>query len=82
MKAIYLNKKAGAESLIFGDMPKPQPDDGEVLVKVHATAIAPAEFQWFPTFNTPSGKPGAFPMLLNPGDAFTNPLHGVQYQFG
>lgn len=65
MKAIYLNQKGGPESLLFGDIAKPQPKPGEVLVKVHATAITPAEFQWFPTFNTPSGEARPFPIVLS-----------------
>jgi NADPH2:quinone reductase len=39
MKAVYLDKKQGAESLVFGDLPRPVPGTGEVLVKVHATGI-------------------------------------------
>jgi NADPH:quinone reductase-like Zn-dependent oxidoreductase len=65
MKAIYLNQKAGAESLVFGEIPKPQPKTGEVLIKVHATAITPTEFQWFPTFNTPTGEARPFPIVLS-----------------
>ena len=65
MKAIYLNQKTGAESLIFGDMVKPQPKAGEVLVKVHATAITPTELQWYPTFHTSSGEPRPFPIVLS-----------------
>jgi len=65
MKATYLNKQAGAESLLFGEIAKPQPNAGEVLIKVHATAITPTEFQWYPTFNTPSGEPRPFPIVLS-----------------
>jgi len=64
MKVIYLNQKAGPESLVFGDLPQPAPKEGEVLVKVHATAITPTEFQWYPTFNTPSGELRPFPVVL------------------
>src|SRR5262245_8044053 len=63
MKAVYLDKKAGAESLIFGDLPKPRAAKGEVVVQVQATAITPTEFQWFPTFNTKDGKPRPFPIV-------------------
>jgi len=65
MKAMYLDKKAGAESLIEGQIPPPSPATGEVLVKVHATAITPTEFQWSPTFNKPSGEPRPFPIVLS-----------------
>lgn len=64
MKALYLNQKGGAESLLLGELPAPQPGPGEVLVKVHATAVTPTEFEWFPTFNTPAGTPRPFPIVL------------------
>lgn len=65
MKAIYLNQKGGAESLTFGDLPQPQLQSGEVLVKIHATAITPTELQWYPTFHTPTGEPRPFPIVLS-----------------
>ena len=65
MKAIYLPKKGGAETLTFGEIPRPVPTEGEVLVKVHATAVMPTELQWDPTFNTPSGQPRQFPIVLS-----------------
>ncbi|MDB6064874.1 MAG: Alcohol dehydrogenase zinc-binding domain protein [Pedosphaera sp.] len=65
MKAMYLNRKAGAESLILGEIPQPLPRTGEVLVKVHATAVTPTELQWYPTFNTQSGEPRPFPIVLS-----------------
>jgi NADPH:quinone reductase-like Zn-dependent oxidoreductase len=65
MKAIYLETKAGPEALIYGELPRPQPNAGEVLVKVHATAVTPTELQWFPTWHTPSGNPRPFPIILS-----------------
>ena len=64
MKAAYLQKKSGADSLALGDLQQPRPRAREVLVKVHATAITPTEFQWYPTFNTPQGVSRAFPIVL------------------
>ncbi|EEF59733.1 NADP-dependent oxidoreductase [Pedosphaera parvula] len=65
MKAIYLEKKTGHKSIILGDIPQPYPREGEALIKVHATGIMPTEFRWFPTFNTPEGKPRRFPIVLS-----------------
>jgi NADPH:quinone reductase-like Zn-dependent oxidoreductase len=65
MKAAYLDKKAGAESLVIGELLRPAPAIGEVLVKVHATAITPTELQWYPTFNTSSGESRPFPIVLS-----------------
>ena len=64
MKAMYLDRKGGAESLISGEILRPHPGAGQVLVKVHATAIMPAEVQWSPTFQTRSGGPRNFPIVL------------------
>lgn len=65
MKAAFLESIAGAESLILGNLSKPVPAAGEVLVKVHATAVTPTELQWYPTFNTRSGEPRPFPVVLS-----------------
>jgi NADPH:quinone reductase-like Zn-dependent oxidoreductase len=65
MNAIYLEKKAGADALTAGQIPRPNPRPGEILIKVHATAIMPTELNWMPTFNTPSGQPRPFPVVLS-----------------
>lgn len=65
MKAIYLQKKGGADSLVEGDLPRPNPKAGEILIKVHSTAVTPTEFQWFPTFQTKSGDARPFPIVLS-----------------
>jgi len=65
MKAIFLEKKGGADALVSGEIPRPTPRSGEALVKVHATAIMPTEFAWTPTFNTALGAPRPFPIVLS-----------------
>lgn len=65
MKAIYLEKKAGAESLISGEIPRPGPKAGEALIKVFATAVMPTELHWMPTFSQSSGQPRPFPIVLS-----------------
>jgi NADPH:quinone reductase-like Zn-dependent oxidoreductase len=65
MKAIYLERKAGAEALVAGDIPRPNPRSGEMLIRVHATAVMPTELNWKPTFNTSSGQPRSFPIVLS-----------------
>ena len=65
MKAMFLNKEAGADSLVEGQLPPPKPATGEVLVKVHATAVTPTELQWSPTFKERSGEPRPFPIVLS-----------------
>ncbi|HTI71776.1 MAG TPA: NADP-dependent oxidoreductase [Candidatus Limnocylindria bacterium] len=65
MKAAYLVTQSGPDSLIYGEVPKPSPRAGEVLVKVHATAVMPTELLWYPTFKLPSGEPRSFPVILS-----------------
>jgi len=65
MKAIYLEKKGGAESLGSGEISKPSPKAGEVLIKVYATTVMPTELHWVPTFQKQSGEPRAFPIVLS-----------------
>ncbi|HEX4266222.1 MAG TPA: NADP-dependent oxidoreductase [Verrucomicrobiae bacterium] len=65
MNAIYLGKKAGPEALVLGEIPRPTPNAGEVLIKVYATAVMPTELNWEPTFNQPSGAPRPFPIVLS-----------------
>jgi NADPH:quinone reductase-like Zn-dependent oxidoreductase len=64
MKAVYLAKKGGTDSLISGQIEQPEPNAGQLLVKVCATAIIPDEVQWSPTFQTKSGDPRPFPIVL------------------
>ncbi len=64
MRAIRLHQAGGSELLRCEEAPKPSPKDNEVLVRVHAAAITPTEFGWFPTFHTPDGGARPFPIIL------------------
>ena len=64
MRAIQLHQVSGSEALRYEDAPKPSPKDNEVLVRVHATAITPTEFAWYPTFHSPEGGTRPFPIIL------------------
>ena len=65
MQAIYLEQRAGVEGLVAGEIPRPSPKEGEVLVKVRATSVTPSELEWFTTFNLPFGEPRPFPIVLS-----------------
>jgi NADPH2:quinone reductase len=43
MKAAYIEKPGPAEAIIYGNLPKPKPGDGQVLVKVKAVAVNPVD---------------------------------------
>ena len=65
MRAAFLTEHTGPEGLIVGEMPRPRPLEGEVLIQVHATAVTPTEFEWSPTFQSRSGEPRQFPIVLS-----------------
>ena len=64
MKAMRLPARDGPETLVYEDAPEPRPREGEVLVRVHATAITPTEFAWEPTWRTRIGEARPFPIIL------------------
>jgi NADPH2:quinone reductase len=39
MRAVYIERNGGAETLIYGDRPKPEPAAGEVLVKIAVSGV-------------------------------------------
>lgn len=43
MKAAYVNQTGPADSIVYGDLPKPQAKDSQVLVKVGAVAVNPVD---------------------------------------
>ena len=43
MKAAYIEQPGPPENIIFGDLPKPKPAAGQVLVKVKAVAVNPVD---------------------------------------
>lgn len=45
MKAVVLNAFGGPESFALQELPKPVPQAGQVLVRVHATSINPLDYQ-------------------------------------
>jgi NADPH:quinone reductase-like Zn-dependent oxidoreductase len=55
MKASRLYGSHGSETVVLEEIPRPQVDKGEVLIRVHATAVTPGEIHWYPTSHTPNG---------------------------
>lgn len=43
-------------------LPMPKLSAGEVLIRVHATAVTQGEFEWYPTWHTPKGDPRIHPV--------------------
>ncbi len=68
MKAIRIHGRGGPEQLVYEDAPQPQPQVGEVLVRVAATAVIANELKWDETYQTAAGAPRLFPI---PGHDFS-----------
>ncbi len=45
MKAVRFHQYGGPEVLVYEDAPKPVPESGDVLVKVHATSVNPIDWK-------------------------------------
>jgi NADPH:quinone reductase-like Zn-dependent oxidoreductase len=56
MKAICLFDSSPKSMLIETDMPRPQPLEGEVLVRVLAAGVTPTELRWYPTSHAKNGE--------------------------
>jgi NADPH:quinone reductase-like Zn-dependent oxidoreductase len=57
VKAIRLHDRGGPEQLFFEDAPAPEVRAGDVLVRVFATGITPAELTWDETYQHADGTP-------------------------
>jgi NADPH:quinone reductase-like Zn-dependent oxidoreductase len=71
MKAVYFESRADPSNPMpsYGDVPRPEPGEGELLVRVHATSIIPAELGWRTTWETRAGVERTFPVI--PGHEFS-----------
>lgn len=75
MKAIRLHKHGDTHEFVYEDVPQPQPGVDEVLVRVYATGVTPAELGWGATWKTKAGVERPSPI---PGHEFS----GVVAQVG
>jgi NADPH:quinone reductase-like Zn-dependent oxidoreductase len=64
MNAARLHAYGKIESLALDEVPTPSPGRGEILVRVHATAVTPTEIAWAPSKVTRSGAPRPLPITL------------------
>jgi NADPH:quinone reductase-like Zn-dependent oxidoreductase len=74
MKAVRLHAQTGPEAFVYEDVPEPSPQAGELLVRVHATAVTPTELLWPPTWQTTAGQPRTLPI---PGHEFSGVIAAV-----
>ena len=57
MKAVRIHGRGGPEQLFFEDAPTPEIRRGDVLLRVRATGITPAELTWDETYQNADGTP-------------------------
>src|ERR1043165_4798392 len=57
VKAVRTHGRGGPEQLFFEDAPVPEVRPGDVLVRVRATGITPAELTWDETYQNADGTP-------------------------
>ncbi len=72
MKAICLHVRGGPEAFAYEEAPRPHPDEGEVLVRVHAAGVIHTELSWAPTWTTRAGDPRPLPVI--PGHEFSGEI--------
>ncbi len=56
MRAVRTHGRGGPEQLFYEHAPVPRPGEGDVLVRVFAAAITPAELTWDETYKNPDGS--------------------------
>jgi len=64
MKAICLHVRGGPEAFAYEEAPQPSPQEGEVLVRVHAAGVMHTELGWDQTWTTRTGEPRPWPVIL------------------
>jgi NADPH:quinone reductase-like Zn-dependent oxidoreductase len=74
MKAIRIYGSSGHATVSLDEVAVPKPGPGEVLIRVHATAVTTGELEWYPTWHTPEGAPRVHPV---PGHEFSGVIEEV-----
>jgi NADPH:quinone reductase-like Zn-dependent oxidoreductase len=64
MRVVHAYAPGDPSRLVFEDAPPPTLRDGDVLVRVHASGISPAELDWRLTWQNPDGSPRQPPIVL------------------
>ena len=74
MKAIRIYGASGHATVSLDEVAVPKPAPGEVLIRVHATAVTTGELEWYPTWHTPEGAPRVHAV---PGHEFSGMVEEV-----
>lgn len=68
MKALRLHMQGEPGFLRMEEIPTPRPSAGELLIRVYAAGVTPAELGWYPTSHTRDGSNRILPV---PGHEFS-----------
>jgi NADPH:quinone reductase-like Zn-dependent oxidoreductase len=74
MKAVQVNSPDPGPTLIVGELPQPQPGEGQLLIRVCAAGVTPTELSWSPTTHTKEGTPRLHAV---PGHEFSGVVAGL-----
>ena len=81
MKAMFVNSSQGSSQggakLLPAEMAKPEPREGEVLIRVQAAGVTPTELLWYTTTHT---KDGAARTNTVPGHEFSGVIAALGQQ--
>jgi NADPH:quinone reductase-like Zn-dependent oxidoreductase len=56
MKIMRLSDSAQAPVLVEENVPRPKPEQGELLVQIYAAGVTPTELLWYPTTHNKDGE--------------------------
>ncbi|HEY0793084.1 MAG TPA: NADP-dependent oxidoreductase [Chthoniobacterales bacterium] len=74
MNGLRCYRSGGSAGVVLEEAPLPAAGSGEVLIRVHATAVTPGELDWYPTWHTRGGAPRSHPI---PSHEFSGVIEAV-----
>lgn len=63
MHVLHASAKDDPSRLVYEEVPRPEPDASDVLVRVHASGVTPSELSWPTTWLNPDGTLRALPII-------------------
>ncbi len=74
MKAMQVNNSTQGPALIASELPRPEPAEGDLLVRVRAVGVTHTELRWYPTTHEKDGSPRKRAV---PGHEFSGVVAGL-----
>jgi NADPH:quinone reductase-like Zn-dependent oxidoreductase len=62
MRAIRIYGSSAQAKVSLDEVAVPKPAAGEILMRVHATAVTPGELEWYPTWHTRNVQAAVVPI--------------------